>query len=145
MRIWDQVSPRRMCRQHLLGEHRELHGLWNILQRGSAGTGARNPEQARERFHATGGYANHPETLRWVGYRPALLRRHNAIVREMERRGYNHHSPILGWVPGIEENSFYPHIEDNHAKILFEKNCECEINGDVVGIGIHDSLKRSWS
>ncbi len=30
MRIWD-IEPVRLCRAHLLGEHRELHGLWNIL------------------------------------------------------------------------------------------------------------------
>ena len=30
MRIWD-VPPSLLCRQHLLGEHRELHGLWRIL------------------------------------------------------------------------------------------------------------------
>jgi hypothetical protein len=32
MRIWD-IEPEKLCRQHLLGEHRELHGLWVILIR----------------------------------------------------------------------------------------------------------------
>lgn len=27
MRIWD-LSPKRLCRNHLLGEHRELHAIW---------------------------------------------------------------------------------------------------------------------
>ncbi|NCS72473.1 MAG: pyrimidine dimer DNA glycosylase, partial [Candidatus Magasanikbacteria bacterium] len=30
MRVWD-IHPKYLCRKHLLGEHRELHGLWNIL------------------------------------------------------------------------------------------------------------------
>lgn len=50
MRVWD-IEPRFLCRQHLLAEHRELHGLWNILTK----------------HGGTGGYSRHPETLRWVG------------------------------------------------------------------------------
>lgn len=75
MRIWD-VPPEIMCRQHLLGEHRELHGLWNILTHGKAG------------------YSRHPETLRWEGKLAALYRRHEALVAEMNRRGYRHGSPL---------------------------------------------------
>ena len=30
MRVWD-IHPKHLCRKHLLAEHRELHGLWNIL------------------------------------------------------------------------------------------------------------------
>ncbi|MDD3940683.1 MAG: pyrimidine dimer DNA glycosylase/endonuclease V, partial [Candidatus Pacebacteria bacterium] len=29
MRVWD-IHPKDLCRKHLLAEHRELHGLWNI-------------------------------------------------------------------------------------------------------------------
>lgn len=61
MRIWD-LDPAILCRQHLLGEHRELHGLWNILVREQQGQG-------------TGGYANHPETRRWEGRLKALRRK----------------------------------------------------------------------
>ena len=74
MRIWD-IDPGELCRHHLLGEHRELHGLWNILT------------QKKE------GYSRHPETRRWVGKLTALYARHEALVREMERRGYAHRSP----------------------------------------------------
>jgi len=28
MRIWD-IPPKRLCRSHLLGEHRELHAIWS--------------------------------------------------------------------------------------------------------------------
>jgi hypothetical protein len=75
MRIWD-LPPARLCRQHLLGEHAELHALWAIL------TGNKK------------GYARHPETLRWQGKLRALYRRHEAQVAEMERRGWRHRSPL---------------------------------------------------
>jgi hypothetical protein len=75
MRIWD-VSPAILCRQHLLGEHRELHGLWNILTQGKAG------------------YSRHPETVRWRGKLAALYRRHEALVEEMDQRDYRHASPL---------------------------------------------------
>lgn len=75
MRIWD-VQPERLCRAHLLGEHRELHGLWNILTLGKTG------------------YAAHPETKRWRGKLAALYARHEALVREMRSRGYDHRSPL---------------------------------------------------
>lgn len=75
MRIWD-VSAGYLARQQLLGEHRELHGLANILREGKRG------------------YARHPETLRWVDCLPALIMRHRELVEEMALRGYQHHSPL---------------------------------------------------
>lgn len=36
MRIWD-ISPAYLNRQSLLGEHRELHGLYNILSESKKG------------------------------------------------------------------------------------------------------------
>jgi DNA repair protein RadC len=64
VRIWD-VPPSLLCRQHLLGEHRELHGLWRILT------------EDRQ------GYARHPETRRWRGKLAALYQRHESLVKEM--------------------------------------------------------------
>ena len=63
MRVWD-VAPGLLCRQHLLGEHRELHGLWNILTK----------------HRGVGGYSRHPETQRWVGRLAALHARHEALA-----------------------------------------------------------------
>lgn len=77
MRIWD-IHPQHLCRKHLLAEHRELHGLWNILTK----------------HGGAGGYAKHPETLRWVGKTRALYNRHEALVAEFIRRGYNHQTPL---------------------------------------------------
>jgi hypothetical protein len=75
MRIWD-VDPGYLDRQRLLGEHRELHGLYNIITQGKKG------------------YSQHPETLRWVGHVNALVLRHKLLVEEMGLRGYNHQSPL---------------------------------------------------
>lgn len=75
MRIWD-VEPRLLCRQHLLGEHRELHGLWNVYVLNRSG------------------YRRHPETRRWSGKLAALYARHERLVEEMELRGYRHGSPL---------------------------------------------------
>lgn len=82
MRIWD-VPCAQLSRQHLLGEHRELHALWSILQRLEAG-------------EPGVGYANHPETRRWLGHGPALWSRHEEQVAEMFRRGWRHQSPLQG-------------------------------------------------
>jgi hypothetical protein len=75
MRIWD-VEPAFLCDRHLLGEHRELHAVWTILTEGKRG------------------YASHPETLRWRGRLAALYARHEREVAEMDRRGFNHRSPL---------------------------------------------------
>jgi len=79
MRVWD-IHPKHLCRRHLLAEHRELHGLWNIL------TKHKSKDEGKR------GYARRPETLRWVGKRKALYNRHEALVTEFARRGYQHHT-----------------------------------------------------
>ena len=75
MRIWD-IAPKVLCRQHLLGEHREIHAIWSIITKNKKG------------------YINHPETIRWKGKLKALYKRHEDIVKEMINRGYNHNSPL---------------------------------------------------
>lgn len=75
MRIWD-ISPGYLSRQSLLGEHRELHGLYAILTLGKQG------------------YAHHPETVRWVGCVAALMRRHLMLAEEMRLRGYTDRTPL---------------------------------------------------
>lgn len=107
MRIWD-VSPSILCRQHLLGEHRELHALWTILT-----------ENKR-------GYANHPETKRWVGKLKALYSRHDRLVEEMKTRGYNHNSPLdIKLAVGSAEQKSFLHTIEKQKKLLKEKPCLC--------------------
>jgi len=111
MRIWD-VPPRELCRQHLLGEHRELHGLWNILV-----------------VHGgTGGYSRHPETQRWVGKTRALFERHEKLVGEMERRGYQHRSPLDGAAAtGARVQRTYIDTPEQQRRLLAEKSCDCPL------------------
>jgi hypothetical protein len=71
------VSPGYLNRQSLLGEHRELHGLYSIL------------------VHGKTGYARHPESVRWVGCLSALARRHSLLSAEMALRGYTDRSPVV--------------------------------------------------
>ncbi len=113
MRIWD-VPPHQLCRQHLLGEHRELHGLWNILTQGKHG------------------YRRHPETIRWQGRLAALFQRHERIVAEMARRGYNHASPLdpaLATGSPVQDRFVDP-IERQY-ELLRAKKCGCRV---VAGI-----------
>lgn len=107
MRIWD-IGPAQLCRKHLLGEHRELHALWSILQ------------------HDKRGYRNHPETKRWEGKLPALFQRHEDLVVEMERRGYKHQSPLVGdATTGERMQQAFLHSVVEQERILREKNCGC--------------------
>lgn len=111
MRIWD-VPPRQLCRQHLLGEHRELHGLWNILVvRGGIG-----------------GYSHHPETKRWVGKTRALYQRHQQLVAEMERRGYQHRSPLdrTAATGRRVQDTFIDSIAEQE-RLLANKPCGCPL------------------
>ena len=111
MRVWD-VSPRLLCRKHLLGEHRELHGLWNILTK----------------HKGKGGYSRHPETLRWVGKTKALYMRHEQLVTEMGKRGYQHHSPLNKKLAkgSATQKTFIdsPAIQRN---VLKQKPCDCPL------------------
>lgn len=111
MRIWD-VPPRQLCRQHLLGEHRELHGLWNILV-----------------VHGgTGGYSRHPETQRWVGKTRALFERHQQLVVEMERRGYHHRSPLdRSAASGRRTQSEFIDPPEEQQRLLAAKPCDCPL------------------
>ncbi len=107
MRIWD-VPPDRLCRQHLLGEHRELHGLWNILTQGKSG------------------YSRHPETRRWEGRLSALYQRHAALVEEMSRRGYRHGSPLDATLAtGASVQTVFVDPIDRQYELLREKGCDC--------------------
>lgn len=112
MRVWD-IHPKHLCRKHLLGEHRELHGLWNILTK----------------HKAKGGYSKHPETLRWVGKQKALYNRHEALIKEFSKRGYKHHSPLdKKLAVGSGSQKIFIDLIKNQRNILKQKPCECFMN-----------------
>jgi hypothetical protein len=109
MRIWD-IHPKYLCRQHLLGEHRELHAIWIVITKKKKG------------------YSRHPETLRWFGKLNALFQRHELLVKEMTRRGYHHYSPLkkVKNMGSAEQTSFVNTIKEQ-KEILRKKGCECQI------------------
>jgi len=93
-----------------LGEHRELHGLWNILTK----------------HKGKGGYSKHPETLRWVGKQKALYMRHEQLVKEMVRRGYKHYSPLnKKFAVSLGSQKVFINTVKEQKKILNKKMCEC--------------------
>ncbi len=110
MRIWD-IKPGRLCRNHLLGEHRELHCIWVVLTQGKKG------------------YSRHPETLRWRGHLKALYLRHTKLVAEMERRGYHHKSPLdKRLASGSSVQNKYIDSPHRQRMMLAAKKCECLLN-----------------
>jgi hypothetical protein len=75
VRIWC-VPVSELDRQHLLGEHAELHcNVGALLGKYKA-------------------YRNHPQTLRFKGRLDQLYFRHQEQIREMLKRGYKHNSPL---------------------------------------------------
>ena len=62
-----------MCRSHLLGEHNEIHMI----------VGAIRLKRRLDRF-----FEHNCLEIR------AIKRRHNALAKEMRRRGYRHQSPL---------------------------------------------------
>lgn len=67
------VPPAVLCRQHLLGEHREMHALVGIIASGKN----------------LSGYLSNG--LICTG---SIQERHDALVAEMTARGYRHLSPL---------------------------------------------------
>jgi hypothetical protein len=109
MRVWD-IHVKHLCRKHLLGEHRELHGLWNILTK----------------HGGRGGYSHHPETKRWVGKQKALFIRHEKLVAEMIKRGYQHHSPLNSkFATGSGSQKYLIDSLPKQKELLRKKPCGC--------------------
>ena len=117
MRIWD-IKPERLCRKHLLGEHRELHAIWSILTKNKKG------------------YSRHPETLRWKGKLRALYKRHGLLVNEFERRRYKHRSELeKRYAKGSFRQGVFINTYREQLDILRRKKCDCKVgnNKDFVG------------
>lgn len=109
MRIWD-ISPDKLCRNHLLGEHRELHAIWVVLTK------------------ARKGYSRHPEVLRWKGKLKALYRRHEKLVGEFGRRGYRHHSDLdKRRASGSGTQSEFVDSYASQVRNLKGKRCDCRV------------------
>jgi len=109
MRIWD-ILPKKLCRNHLLGEHRELHAIWSVLTKNKKG------------------YSRHPETLRWKGKLAALYLRHKLLIEEMRQRGYNHYSSLdPKLATGAKRQTVFIDPPKEQVRILRNKKCECRV------------------
>ena len=92
MRVWD-IHPGYLSYRSLLGEHSEIHAIYNIVSQKKSG------------------YSNHPETLRWAKNLRLLVHRHDLIVKEMTLRKFNHNSSLLPLPLGS--------VKDNVNKVLY--------------------------
>lgn len=73
MRMW-LVDPKLMCRQHLLGEHVEIHMFVGFVKKGKSIKGFIDKGLLE----------------------PSMItKRHDDLVHEMLKRGYNHKSPLI--------------------------------------------------
>ena len=72
MRMW-MVNPKNMCRQHLLGEHVEIHMFIGTICQGKSVQGYL--EKGLLEVHN-------------------LYNRHGELVKEMKLRGYAHYSNV---------------------------------------------------
>lgn len=109
MRVWD-VAPEKLCRNHLLGEHREIHAIWSVLTNNKRG------------------YSRHPEVLRWKKRLGALYKRHEEVASEMRRRGHRHNSPLdPRHAVGSRVQSKFIDTPEEQLIILRRKQCGCRI------------------
>ena len=98
MRQW-LVDPKLLCRKHLLGEHVESHMFLGSLKKnhsvqGFVDTGLYDPQQ--------------------------LYTRHEELVNEMTRRGYNHKSPL----ETIKLPNIKGHVDSKANLIELSRRCE---------------------
>ena len=92
------VPPPMLCRNHLLGEHRELHALIGIIRRGTKLDG-----------YISNGLIDTTE----------ILPRHEALAEEMTARGYRHRSPLT------EQPACLPQGQVNSVENLLELHRRC--------------------
>lgn len=74
------ADPRDLCRQHLLSNHNECHQLAGYARSADADTAA----LTKLFGHAARGQIDLTRLQEW----------HDALARELERRGYDHDSPL---------------------------------------------------
>jgi len=102
MRMWN-VDTSKMCRKHLLGEHLELHMFVGAIKKGNSVQG----------FINTGLLEPY-----------VLYSRHDELVAEMQKRGYNHQTPLEQLVdfPSLPPG----HIDVKGNEIELTRRCkEC--------------------
>jgi len=105
MRMWIGIHPSQLCRQHLLGEHNELH---------------KHRHNFIKRHHMNG---------RRNQIMPQLMQqRHDDLAAEMLNRGYKHRSPYTA--PNLSHLNLDEFHVDKHEsrKLLIERCPACAKN-----------------
>jgi len=98
MRMW-MVDPKILCRQHLLGEHNELHMFAGSIAKGIS----------------MKGYIE-----KGLVEISSIKSRHQELALEMERRGYKHQS-------SLKEFTSYHAGKVSPAKSMTDLICRCQI------------------
>jgi len=117
VRMW-MIQPALMCRQHLLGEHNELHKLLGSIMKGKSVRG---------------------HTVKFQVFPKHLIGRHNDLVREMQRRGYKHNSelPIHPCLVKVLEltpqHSIPPSLGVDNLAELYSKCSDCRERMEKMG------------
>ena len=107
MRMWN-VDPRLLCRQHLLGEHVEMHMMIGTILAGKSCKGY--TDDGLIEIHN-------------------VRKRHDVLRDEMLRRGYNHNSPLPAatlWVEGVVD------VDAN----IVELHRRCKACRDIADYGL---------
>lgn len=114
MRMW-MVEPKIMCRQHLIGEYRELFTILSIFRRGISIKGYIDNDLIEP---------------------TALLTRYNELKEEMLERGYK---PVKEFKFSVNLFDKFPteyvnHIidKDYSKKILVSRCLECAKNAEEI-------------
>jgi len=69
-----------------------------------------------------------PETIRWKGKLRSLYTRHQKLVKEMRKRGYEHNSPLpKELAKGASKQKDYVNSYKEQILILKAKNCSCRL------------------
>jgi predicted Ser/Thr protein kinase len=106
MRMW-MLNPKLLCRNHLLGEHNEIHKHKHVFEKHYSIFGRIHPAVLIE-----------PDNMK---------KRHDDLVLEMLERGYNHQSPYeqppLSYLPD-DQRCAKVDMEYN-LKDLYDRCPEC--------------------
>lgn len=103
MRMWI-VNPSAMCRNHLLGEHLEIHMFVGAILNGQL-------ESGRLKGFINNGLLEVDK----------LKSRHELLVKEMARRGYKHKSPL----PKFKSSKIGIVDIENNYKVLSARCEKC--------------------
>jgi hypothetical protein len=107
--MW-MVNPRIMCREHLLGEHVEIHMFIGSINRG----------KSVKRYLEKGLLEVH-----------SLYNRHEDLIEEMKRRGYYHNSEVNEKWKFAEKVGVID--REKNLDELKSRCSKCERNAELIG------------